>query len=392
MDTFSHEPAYNEHKEQLVLYYAFLNENLDRAMSAVTELLAGRINFLRMGIEGDFDDNKLLLDVMRMKSVEKANSITTEGLQYALSYSSSGLKSYADRFEALRSDVFTCKLAQKLLGGQNTQSLEELKGACRAILAELTRRVPVQVSVHAQDQGGIFDKVNSGLESMWRAVGRTESPSKPAAILSSGFVQHRRQHIFKTPQAVNYCVEALPIPSIADPEYGKLLVLGQLLTHSYLHREVREKGGAYGGGCIVDPSGLFSFFSYRDPRLEDTFATYQSAALYATKGNFTDHDIVDAKIVAFQKIDKARDPAEDGLQFFTRGITEAQLDQVRKEALGVTHKGLVEMAFKHLKLATSSKTVCAMGEIKNEERLRKEGWNIIDVGMLVHDKGGNIDF
>ena len=41
----------------------------------------------------------------------------------------------------------------------------------------------------------------------------------------------------------------------------------QVLSLGFLHKEVREKGGAYGGGASSSPlGGTFTFSSYRDPR------------------------------------------------------------------------------------------------------------------------------
>jgi len=57
------------------------------------------------------------------------------------------------------------------------------------------------------------------------------------------------QNFFKTPLAVNNCVEAMLGPTLADYEnYGTGLVLSELLTFNYLLPSVREKGGAYGAG------------------------------------------------------------------------------------------------------------------------------------------------
>lgn len=45
-----------------------------------------------------------------------------------------------------------------------------------------------------------------------------------------------------------------------------LNLLCSLMSNLYLHRELREKGGAYGGGVRYSPiSGILSFFTYRDP-------------------------------------------------------------------------------------------------------------------------------
>ena len=41
-----------------------------------------------------------------------------------------------------------------------------------------------------------------------------------------------------------------------------LRVLARLMTNRFLHRQIREKGGAYGAGARYG-SGIFSFYSYR---------------------------------------------------------------------------------------------------------------------------------
>ena len=58
--------------------------------------------------------------------------------------------------------------------------------------------------------------------------------------------------------------------------------------NDFLHREIREKGGAYGGmaGYNAD-GGLFSMLSYRDPHLERTLDVYEDAIKWACKGNFS---------------------------------------------------------------------------------------------------------
>lgn len=50
------------------------------------------------------------------------------------------------------------------------------------------------------------------------------------------------------------------------PDFPKLTILGEILAHNYLLKEIREKGGAYGAGAKNDPhKGTFALYSYRDP-------------------------------------------------------------------------------------------------------------------------------
>lgn len=62
---------------------------------------------------------------------------------------------------------------------------------------------------------------------------------------------------------------------------------GCLLTNTILHREIREKGGAYGGGCKFNNNGLLNFFSYRDPKNVQTYDAFTKAVQWAENNNFS---------------------------------------------------------------------------------------------------------
>ena len=80
------------------------------------------------------------------------------------------------------------------------------------------------------------------------------------------------KNFFKTPLAVNNCTESMlaaPITNIDD--HAALMVLSGMMTFTYLLPSIREKGGAYGAGCSANESGLFTFYSFRDPKIENTY-------------------------------------------------------------------------------------------------------------------------
>ena len=69
------------------------------------------------------------------------------------------------------------------------------------------------------------------------------------------------------PSQTNYVVRTLKTVPYTHAHAAPLLLLGQVLSLGFLHKEVREKGGAYGGGAAANAlGGTFSFSSYRDPR------------------------------------------------------------------------------------------------------------------------------
>ena len=77
---------------------------------------------------------------------------------------------------------------------------------------------------------------------------------------------------------VNFCAKAYPTVPSGHADAPKLSVLAAFLRNGFLHRSIREQGGAYGGGASHDPNiAAFRFFSYRDPRLVETLSDFDAA-------------------------------------------------------------------------------------------------------------------
>ncbi|GGQ93550.1 insulinase family protein [Deinococcus ruber] len=81
-----------------------------------------------------------------------------------------------------------------------------------------------------------------------------------------------------TDTPVAYNAVAFQTVPFTHPDSPALLALGNLLTSEYLLRELREKGGAYGGGAGFNShSGVFRMTSYRDPNIGRTFEVFRQA-------------------------------------------------------------------------------------------------------------------
>lgn len=59
------------------------------------------------------------------------------------------------------------------------------------------------------------------------------------------------------------------------------------MSLNVLHREIREKGGAYGAGCNFSSNGVLSFYSYRDPHTLETYNAFEKAIQWASNGEMT---------------------------------------------------------------------------------------------------------
>ena len=90
-------------------------------------------------------------------------------------------------------------------------------------------------------------------------------------------------------QAVPYThVDSIPLTVIFDCFTFIAKLLGKMLTNKFLHKEVREKNGAYGGGSSYSAmSGIFSFYSYRDPNPRKSVALFEESLDFIRESPFT---------------------------------------------------------------------------------------------------------
>ena len=73
---------------------------------------------------------------------------------------------------------------------------------------------------------------------------------------------------WSTSTSVSFVASALKTVSLGHPDAPALAVIAKMMRSLYLHREIREKGGAYGGFSTYSPeSGMFCLASYRDPHI-----------------------------------------------------------------------------------------------------------------------------
>ncbi|SCU91938.1 LAFA_0F06832g1_1 [Lachancea sp. 'fantastica'] len=158
---------------------------------------------------------------------------------------------------------------------------------------------------------------------------------------------------------------------------ASLQVLSNLLTFKHLHREIREKGGAYGGGAAYSAlDGQLSFYSYRDPQPLNTLSVFQNSGLYAVeKADWQNSDLDEAKLTIFQQVDAPISPSSEGVTEFTYGITDDMRQRRREQLLDVSLADVRNAAEKYL---FNTETVSAAIGPKLAE-MQKESWNIKDL-------------
>lgn len=175
-----------------------------------------------------------------------------------------------------------------------------------------------------------------------------------------------------TATQVNFCAKAYAVVPVNHPDAPALGVLGTFLRNGYLHRAIREQGGAYGGGAGYDSdNGVFRFYSYRDPRLVDTLEDFDRAVEWLARGDYPVRALEEACLGVIGAIDRPDSPAGEAIGSYLgslHGRTPAQRRAFRTRVLQVTLDDLRRVGELYFDPAKASVAV-----VSNSTTLEREG-------------------
>jgi presequence protease len=178
-----------------------------------------------------------------------------------------------------------------------------------------------------------------------------------------------------TSTQVNFCARAFPTVAVDHPDAAALTVLGGFLRNGYLHRAIREKGGAYGGGAGQDSvNGTFRFFSYRDPRLNETLDDFDQSLEWLQEEDHDAQELEESILGVIGQLDRPRSPAGAARHAFHNhlfGRTPEQRSRFRERILAVTLDDMKRVARTWLTPDRASTAVITSHD--NRELARKLG-------------------
>ena len=201
----------------------------------------------------------------------------------------------------------------------------------------------------------------------------------PASNNPSTSYARNAKTFFPLPYQVYYSGLSLPTVPYTHASGAPLQILSQLLTHKHLHHEIREKGGAYGGGAYSKGlSGTFGFYSYRDPNPQNTLKIVDDAGHWARDRNWTDQELEEAKLSVFQGVDAPESVSEEGMTRFLSGIDQDMEQVKREQLLDVSKDDVRDVAQKYIVDNMSNASLAILGEEKDwvKDKVQKQGWEI----------------
>jgi len=269
------------------------------------------------------DNKDRIAQLLKMAAAEAVNGVAHAGHRYAMTAAASGLSPAAARQEQY-SGMSQVQLLSKL----SSNDVSDLTTKLQTIAEALLNKNRMKCALHSTNNQ-ILDKTETFLSQL---PGEFNSQSW---LTSSGNFQakKRRQH-YVSPFPINFTSQSISTVHYTHPDYPALRVTAALMGTKFLHPEIREKGGAYGGGASAS-DGAFTYYSYRDPKNLETFTVYSKSVDWALADNFDQADVNEAILRVFQSVDSPVTPNSRGTREFLSGVSDQTFAEHRMALKGV---------------------------------------------------------
>ena len=326
--------------EQLHGNLSFSAKGLASNQSAMTDLMQQSIEHAR------FDELPRLRELVAQIRSSRESSIVGNGHVMAMIASASGLSSNAHLTQRW-SGLTGLSLLKLLDNGLDDQGLEKLASQLRDIHAKIIKQ-PRQLLLVAEHER--LDSFSAQMQSSFSDV------SIPI-VQGSNLINYQPEltpvnHCWTANTQVSFCARSYPTVAVGHPDSAPLTVLGGVLRNGYLHRAIREQGGAYGGGASQDSqSGAFRFFSYRDPRIDGTLSDFDQSIKWLQDQPIGNDKVEEAILGVVGSLDKPSSPAGEAMQAFhaeLNGRSKASALAFREQILDVKDSDLKRVAGHYL--------------------------------------------
>lgn len=276
-------------------FYTFSGKALNRNQQALTDLMSLTIEKVR------FDETSRLKELLAQTRASKEQSVTGSGHSLAMLAASAGM-------------CATAKLNHDLGGLQSIKAIKALdkaiqqKSALNDLAAKLAsihdkiRVMPKELLLVCEAEH--YEKYSSVLTEKFQTSANSET------VFALAGESRQVKEAWLCNSQVNFCAKAYPTVPMAHPDAAPLVILGNLLRNAFLHKAIREQGGAYGGGASQDNNnGAFRFYSYRDPRLADTLKDFDASVQWVMENKLAWEKIEEAILGTISSLDKTESPA-----------------------------------------------------------------------------------
>jgi len=302
------------------------------------------VEILRDLLTGLRFDPKRLGELITQLRAQKEASIIQAGTSYAHQLAAARL-SPAAAIEERFGGLSQLKILRRLSEASKAQ-LPDTIDKLGEIREFMFRNHDLSICVTAEESS--FTELRSLLDDL---LGHLTS-DKPTLEAARAPAPALRNQARTTSAPVAFNAKVFKVVRFTHPDAPALMALGHFMRSTFLHREIREKGGAYGSGASLDAEkGLFAFTSYRDPNIARTFKVFSDSVAEVLQGNLDPEEVKEAVLSACGAVDPLESPDTKGRRRFfddLSGYTRQRREAFKRGLLSLKSEDLVRVAEAYL--------------------------------------------
>ena len=353
-------------KDDYLQSFVVSGRALDRNARPFVELLTDLVARLEV-------EPKRLKEIIAEMHTRLESSLAGLGFQFALLRAHAKLSSEGavnDRLQGIGM-LHTIRRLAKLKENELMPLIEELDAIRRTLFRTKALRVIVTC-----EEGMIqpLEELLTELVVELPAGGAAHAPVKPDP-------EPRSTEARSAPVPVAFNVRIFKTVRYTHDDAPALLVLANYLRDTFLHRELREKGGAYGGYAQAGvASGTFYFGSYRDPNIVRTYDVFDQAVRWVSDNEVEPEALKEAILGASGDVDPLESPDIKGRREATNratGFTKPAREKFKQRLLQVKGDDLKRVTTTYLRAQPAAEATVAGPDLI--QQAKKERPNLFEL-------------
>ncbi|TVT80498.1 insulinase family protein [Acinetobacter colistiniresistens] len=356
-------------KDRISAWLTLTTKSLTQKLDAI-QLLKLAFEQLR------FDEKDRIIELLQQRKTRWQSRLSGSGHSYAMQSASRQMSALARR------DYHNTGLGALNWLTDLVNKIDQDDAAYQALITELQAihrklmQAPKQFLLVCEEHQS--DRLVEEVQNVWDKLAVDQAP---VTLTQVDQINTNDDEAWLIQANVQFCSSAYQAVDVAHPDAAPLMVLAAYLRNGFLHSAIREKGGAYGGGASYDGNACsFRFYSYRDPRLAETFNDFEASVQWLLNTEQQPHQLEEAILGLVASMDKPGSPAGEAITA-CYALLHARTPKFRKilreRLLNVNLDDLQRVAKQYLLAQKPVKAVVA--PFAKREELQKLGFNIQQV-------------
>ena len=335
------------------------------------------IQLLKLAFEQlRFDEKDRIIELLQQRKTRWQSRLSGSGHSYAMQIASRQMSALARRDyhnTGLGALNWLTHLVNKI--DQDDTAYEALIAELQAIHRKLLQ-APKQFLLVCEEHQS--DRLVEEIQNVWDKLAVDKSP---VSLTEVEQINTENDEAWLIQTNVQFCCSAYQAVDVAHADAAPLMVLAAYLRNGFLHSAIREKGGAYGGGASYDGNACsFRFYSYRDPRLVETFNDFEASVQWLFNVEQQPYQLEEAILGLVAGMDKPGSPAGEAITAcyaLLHARTPKFRRVLRERLLSVSLEDLQRVAKQYLLEQKPVKAVVA--PFAKRDELQALGFNIQQV-------------